>query len=304
MRNFVKIYIGIFVAILFVAIIFTKSVPKSDSSIFDGLEKSQYLIALNADLNADLPREIGTIGYLDSVICSEKTFTYIMSVRGDSRIKQVYTENYNDFKDLLKYSIITMNGQNDLGNKLSELLDKQGIDLEIKIYTPDKDFTKWSISSNELADFVKSCKLDPTQAFHKIIEMQIKIANLDLPMKPNDASNIESVTLNSIVSYDENMLLQSIDYIEDSIIFEYKVNEKEYDLNQLKQDFQNEEYINEVTKEFSLDVDFKEFMNLVSISHSNLVIKCIGKSTNKKVELRIPYSILKKHSEIPYFLIP
>ena len=43
----------------------------------------------------------------------------------------------------------------------------------------------------------------------------------------------------------------------------------------------------------------KELINLVSISHSNIVIRYQGDTNNKFADLKITYQILKKYSQVP-----
>ena len=85
----------------------------------------------------------------------------------------------------------------------------------------------WNITSKELSAFVDSCKLSPTTALKKVIDMQIKIANLKLPVTTSDSPKATTVAINSIVGNvkAERCLLQSIKYEENNLLFEYKVNE-------------------------------------------------------------------------------
>ena len=80
--------IGIFIAL---------NMPRPKLTFSDKMKLSQII----AECNTDLPREIGTIGYLDSVSFADETVTYAVSVKGDDRIMQVYSDNYDEFKDII-----------------------------------------------------------------------------------------------------------------------------------------------------------------------------------------------------------
>ena len=72
------------------------NMPRPKLTFSDKMKLSQII----AECNADLPREIGTIGYLDSMSFADETITYAVSVKGDNRIMQVYSDNYDEFKDM------------------------------------------------------------------------------------------------------------------------------------------------------------------------------------------------------------
>lgn len=300
MEKAFKYFLSIFSIALVIGIIYAIHAPKPQMSIFDEQEMRQLIVRLNEDL----PREIGTIGYLDSITYSNHTISYIMSVKGDNGIKQVYTEYYDNFKDLLKYSVLMMNDQRNMGQKFSSILDSKGLDAGVKIYTPDGTYTSWTITGTELKNFVDGCRLNPTEALHRVIEMEVKIANLTLPMKPGEGSSVRTVTLNSIESDDEaGFLLLSIAYIGNSLVLEYDVDEHENDLNLIDENATSIEYIETLASIMAEDADVSEFFGLVSIAHTNIVLKCIGRTSKKVVEITIPYHVIKKYCKVPSYLL-
>lgn len=296
MEKAFKYFLSFFAIALTIGIIYAIHAPRPKMSIFDEQELRKLILRLNEDL----PREIGTIGYLDSITYANHTISYIMSVKGDNKIKQVYMEYYDDFKDLLKYSVIMMNGQRNMGDKFSTILDHKGLDAGVKIYSSDGTFTSWTITGTELKNFVDGCRLNPTEALHRVIEMDVKIANLSLPMKPGEGSLVRTVTLNSIESdEDAGFLLQSVTYIGNSITLEYIVDEQENDLDLIDENSTNGEYIDALASIMAEDADVKEFFGLVSIAHTNIVLKCKGSTTGKVVEVTIPYQVIRKYCKIP-----
>lgn len=300
MEKWFKYFLTFVVAALTIGIFIAINMPKPKMSVFDRSELNKMIILLNEDL----PREIGTIGYLDSIKNIDQAIFYIMSVKGDSGIKQVYTENYDEFKELLKYTIIILNGQKDMGAKLATILDKKGLDMGVRIYTPNKDFTDWRITGAELKDFVESCRLDPTAALRQVIDMQIKIANLSLPMEPGDGTAIRSITMNSIESEDDDsFLLQSVSHLGNSIVLLYDVDEKEQDLELVKENSNNEEYIENIAAIAAEDADVKEFFGVVALSRSNIVLRCMGRSSKKEAEILLPYEVIRKYCKVPAYLL-
>ena len=300
MEKWFKYFLTFVVAALMIGIFIAINMPKPKMSLFDKSELNRMIVRLNEDL----PREIGTIGYLDSIKNIDQTIYYIMSVKGDNRIKQVYTENYEEFKELLKYTVVILNGQRDKGDQLATILDAKGLDMGVRIYTPDKDFTDWRITGAELKTFVESCQLDPTAALRHVIDMQIEIANLSLPMKPGDGTAIRSVTLNSIESEDDDSsLLQSVTHLGNSIIFQYDVDKEEQELDLMKVNSNNDEYIENIAAIAAEDADVKEFFGCVALSRSNIILQYVGRTSGNKVEILLPYEVMRKYCKVPAYLL-
>lgn len=135
MEKLFKYIIGVLIVCTLVGIFVALNMPRPKLTFNDKIRLHQII----AECNADLPREIGTIGYLDSVSFADETITYAVSVKGDDSIMQVYSDNYDEFKDMLKYSFIEMNGQGSLGNTFVHSLETKGLNICFKISTENKE---------------------------------------------------------------------------------------------------------------------------------------------------------------------
>ena len=285
--------IGIFIAL---------NMPRPKLTFSDKMKLSQII----AECNANLPREIGTIGYLDSMSFADGTITYTVSVKGDDRIMQVYSDNYDEFKDMLKYSFIEMNGQGNLGNTFAHSLETKGLNICFKVSTENKKSMSWNITGKELSTFVDFCKLSPTTALKKVIDMQIKIANLKLPVTTSDSPKATTVAINSIVGdvKDESCLLQSIKYEGNNLLFEYKVNEEgAKDIKRLKDREEDLDFMDAFVQELAQDKDVQEFIGMLALSHSNMVLVYREKASAKQFSLTLPYTILRNHCKVPQNLL-
>lgn len=285
--------IGIFIAL---------NMPRPKLTFSDKMKLSQII----AECNANLPREIGTIGYLDSMSFADGTITYTVSVKGDDRIMQVYSDNYDEFKDMLKYSFIEMNGQGNLGNTFAHSLETKGLNICFKVSTENKKSMSWNITGKELSTFVDFCKLSPTTALKKVIDMQIKIANLKLPVTTSDFPKATTVAINSIVGdvKDENCLLQSIKYEGNNLLFEYKVNEEgAKDIKRLKDREEDLDFMDAFVQELAQDKDVLEFIGMLALSHSNMVLVYRENASAKQFSLTLPYTILRNHCKVPQNLL-
>ena len=285
--------IGIFIAL---------NMPRPKLTFSDKMKLSQII----AECNANLPREIGTIGYLDSMSFADGTITYTVSVKGDDRIMQVYSDNYDEFKDMLKYSFIEMNGQGNLGNTFAHSLETKGLNICFKVSTENKKSMSWNITGKELSTFVDFCKLSPTTALKKVIDMQIKIANLKLPVTTSDFPKATTVAINSIVGdvKDESCLLQSIKCEGNNLLFVYKVNEEgAKDIKRLKDREEDLDFMDAFVQELAQDKDVLEFIGMLALSHSNMVLVYREKASAKQFSLTLPYTILRNHCKVPQNLL-
>lgn len=302
MDKLFKYIIAILIVCTLTGIFVALNLPRPKLTFSDKMRLSQII----AECNADLPREIGTIGYLDSMSFADETITYTVSVKGDDRIMQVYSDNYDEFKDMLKYSFIEMNGQRDLGNAFAHSLESKGLNICFKVSTENKKSMSWNITGKELSALVDSCKLFPTTALKKVIDMQIKIANLKLPVNTNDSPKATTVAINSIVGdvKDESCLLQSIKYEGNNLLFEYKVNEEgAKNIERLKDKEKDLDFMDAFVQELAQDKDVLEFIGMLAISHSNMVLVYRENASTKQISLTLPYTILRNHCKVPQNLL-
>lgn len=302
MEKLFKYIIVILVVCTFVGILVALIMPRPKLTLNDKIRLQQII----AGCNADLPREIGTIGYLDSMSFADGTITYAVRVKGDDRIMQIYSGNYDEFKDMLKYSLIEMNGQRNLGNAFAQSLEAKGLNICFKVSTENKKSMSWNITGKELCEFVDSCRLSPTTALKKVIDMQIKIANLKLPLTTVETQNATTVAINSVVGdgIDESCLLQTIKNEGNNILFEYKVNKegmKNIEILKGRQD--DMDFINALVQELAQDKDIQEFIGMLAISHSNMVLVYRESKSNEKISIELPYTILRNHCKVAQELL-
>ena len=302
MGKLFKYIIVLLIVCTFIGIFIALNMPRPKLTFSDKMKLSQII----AECNANLPREIGTIGYLDSMSFANETITYAVSVKGDDRIMQVYSDNYDEFKDMLKYSFIEMNGQGNLGNTFAHSLETKGLNICFKVSTENKKSMSWNITGKELSAFVDSCKLSPTTALKKVIDMQIKIANLKLPVTASDSPKATTVAINSIVGNvkAESCLLQSIKYEGNNLLFEYKVNEEGVkNIERLKDREEDLDFMDAFVQELAQDKDVLEFIGMLAISHSNMVLVYRESKSNEQISIEMPYTILRNHCKVPQELL-
>lgn len=195
-----------------------------------------------------------------------------------------------------------MNGQGSLGNTFAHSLETKGLNICFKVSTENKKSMSWNVTGKELSAFVDSCKLSPTTALKKVIDMQIKIANLKLPVTTNDSPKATTVAINSIVGdvKDEGCLLQSIKYEGNNLLFEYKVNEEDAkDIKRLKDREEDLGYMDELVQ----DKDILELIGMLAISHSNMVLVYRENASANQISLTLPYTILRNHCKVPQDLL-
>ena len=302
MEKLFKYIITILIVCTLIGIFIALNMPRPKLTFSDKMKLFQII----AECNADLPREIGTIGYLDSISFADETITYSVRVKGDDKIMQVYSDNYDEFNDMLKYSFIEMNGQGNLGNAFARSLETKGLDICFKVYTESNKSKSWTVTGKELSAFVDSCKLSPTTALKRVIDMHIKIANIGLPITPDASPKATTVVINSIDGdvKDENCLLQAIKYEGNNLLFEYKVNEEGMkDIEYLNGKEDDLDFMDAFVQELAQDKDILEFIGLLAISHSNMVLVYRDNKSSKPVSIELPYTVLRNHCKVPQELL-
>ena len=102
---------------------------------------------------------------------------------------------------------------------------------------------------------------------------------------------------------DDSFLLQSVSHLGNSIVLLYDVDEKEQDLELVKENSNNEEYIENIAAIAAEDADVKEFFGVVALSRSNIVLQCVGRSSKKEAEILLPYEVIRKYCKVPAYLL-
>ena len=134
MEKLFKYILAILVVCTLVSIFVALNNPRPKLTFSDKMRLSKII----AECNTGLPREIGTIGNLDSMSFADETITYAVSVKGDDRIMQIYSDNYDEFKDVLKYVFVEMDGQRNLGTVFAHSLESKGLNICFKVSTSVK----------------------------------------------------------------------------------------------------------------------------------------------------------------------
>lgn len=301
MKNIFKHILLFFAAIVILSIIVVSTLPKPKFTLSTRLEIEKSL----KNINYDLPRKIGTIGWLNSILFQDNSIMYNFSVNGDKSIDSIYIQHHNDFNKMLLYSIVLLNGQKDRGMLLASFFNEKGIDMKCLITTPSDSTFEWNITPQEMLAFVDSCKKSPTDVLYTVIDMHIKLARIQLPAICDSLGELRSIPLNAISSssFSSNDILIDIKHENNDIIFEYISSEKDFSCRELKNFADDEDFIDAYALELSQDEDFCELLNILALSHSNLIFKYTGRLSKSISIIKIPYTIVRKYCNIPNNLL-
>lgn len=284
-----------FTIIIGLTIIVVQIMPKPKLSYSERRELLNQLFVFNAKL----PLKVGTIGQLDRVVLEGDTLSYHFSNYGDRMIDAFYEANYDAVREVMMYGIIALNGRNNNGTKLTDWYDAKGIILKSVFKTPSSREFSWVYSGEELLDFIDKMKISPTKALYTIIDTNIKLANMSLPLNSYDANPIQSISNNAIkTSLSDGDRLLEIKHEDDNIIFVIETQEKEARIADIKPVAEELTFLDALMEEASEDPDMKEFIDMLALSHSNLVYSYHNVSRTDSVNIVVPYIILEDYSTI------
>ena len=283
----VKIVVAVFVLIILVVIGIMTTLPK-DRLTFE--EEMNVRDAVK-ELNYDLPRNIGTIGTLDSITYHKRNICYNLTVYGDASIYDFYRAHYQDYHNVFLYGFATLNGQNGNGTTLAEYYKVKKIGTSATVYFPNHQSLTWDFSPSEPLEFIQSYYGTPTDALGRVLDFHIALANY----------NCYSITTNSISQLsDEGIALNSVEHIDNDVVWNWDVDENLYDVKILSANLQRDDSAELFIEEYAEDPDFQELINLISIAHANIVIRYRGMTNGQVAEIQIPYSLIKQYSQVPH----
>lgn len=291
-----KIILCAIALIIIGAAFVARILPKPKMSFTD----KQELYGIIARLNSDLPDKIGTIGQLEEISFDDsKIITYHISIFGDSSIDKFYKENFDEIGVLMKYGVISLNGQHNTGTNLAKLLENKGINLCVDVKTPSNQRFQWNYTGKELSDFIPSLTLTPTEALHTVITTEIKLANLSLPVALNDFGDIHSVAVNALqgtIAQGDRLL--EILYHGNEIIFVCETSEQENTVAEIRKYLNNPLFIENFVSSLSEDADIAEFINMLVLAHSEMTYRIKNVTATDSIDITVPYTVLKNKCSI------
>ena len=286
MERVIRVIAIAFVVVILITIGITMTLPKDRLTIEEEIRFREGI----KELNSDLPRPFGTIGSLDSISFHKRKVGYHLSIFGDPSISTIYRDHYQDFHDVFMYSLATLDGQNGNATTLAEYCKSKRIGLTTTIAFSNADSMTWEFTPSELLDFIHSFNGTATDAVGRVLDFHIALANY----------NCSSITTNSISALAEDGIeLLSLEHVDNSIIWNWGVDENQFDFETLSSAFQNEDFANFLIKEMIKEPDVQELVNIISVSHSDIILRYNGLTSNRMAEITIPYHLIKRYSQVP-----
>lgn len=295
MDKSIKIITIIFCAVLFFFCVIMISLPKGRITTEEIFEIHNHL----PELNKDLPRPIGSIGTLERISFKDHCFVYEMTVKGDSKVIDFYKEKHDNFKTILTYSFLTMDGQGMKATQLARYNKEKGIGIKCVISASNRDSVEWEFKPDELLNLRNSISSAPGEAMAKALSMQVELINAQIQAERGNIDIISVVTNALSGTEDEGILLKDISSNQSTVIFTYLINDDMYDLELIDKGAKMPESKINIIEELATDSDCQELINMISIAHSSIVIRYIGVKSNDTIEITIPYQIVKRYSEVP-----
>ncbi len=294
MEKVIRFILISFVSILLLGIFIFDKMPKDENI-------ELMLKEWELEINKNFPHDF-ELGRINGVFFKDKFVIYDGTTYGTSDIIDFYTEHYDDLKDILMYSLYCLNGTDRNGDKFVYMLFKIDYDTRFILNTIDGKSISWDTTKEELDEFFEQCEANPTEALKKVLDIDIKLAKLSFPVDENSEIQVRSLTTDFIAStLEDGICLIDIKTIDNLIVFEYLVDDTklDFDFATLRALSQTDEGKMIFAEIFSEDVSFREFLNLIVLSQSNLGIMYKGVTLMDSVEIVLPYTILRNYCTMP-----
>ena len=190
-------------------------------------------------------------------------------------------KNQDNFKEMLVMALLCMNGQEyGQGDFLISELINEGCGLKVVYADATGKKTESVASVSELITMKEKFHLNPHEALHKILEMEVEAERASLPLKIEDGMFITNYGLDR-----------------ENIIITISLDENMYSLSEVKK---QKDYLKmSILQEGLQDYETKALLDLCKVSHTGLVYRMTGNHSKKHCDIIITSDEIRKTVPVP-----
>ena len=223
----------------------------------------------------------GGAGYVSAIKLEDNNVTYYIHYNEKNNNPMLSEKNQDNFKEMLVMALLCMNGQEyGQGDFLISELINEGYGLKV-VYTDATGKKTESVASvSELKTMKEKFHLNPHEALHKILEMEVEAERASLPLKIEDGMFITNYGLDR-----------------ENIIITISLDENMYSLSEVKK---QKDYLKmSILQEGLQDYETKALLDLCKVSHTGLVYRMTGNHSKKHCDIIITSDEIRKTVPVP-----
>ena len=223
----------------------------------------------------------GGAGYVSAIKLEDNNVTYYIHYNEKNNNPMLSEKNQDNFKEMLVMALLCVNGQ-EYGQSdflISELIN-EGCGLKV-VYTDATGKKTESVASvSELITMKEKFHLNPHEALHKILEMEVEAERASLPLKIEDGMFITNYGLDR-----------------ENIIITISLDENMYSLSEVKK---QKDYLKmSILQEGIQDYETKALLDLCKVSHTGLVYRMTDNHSKKHCDIIITSDEIRKTVPVP-----
>ena len=228
-----------------------------------------------ADRDCPIPVAMGK-GAVTGIKLESGFVTYYLSYEPGFSNVLSKVQNDEKVKEGLLMSILCINAQGrNQGDYLSDILIRFNYGLRIVITESTFGKFECSVPANEIKTFRERYNLNPQEALYSLIKLNLETERENLPMV-----------------IDEGMLMTDLKLEGGNITYVIQIDENYYSIEEMNA---NKDLIKESMIDTALsDPDNRSLLDLCKVSHTGLIYRMYGNRSNKKFEVEITSSEIRR----------
>lgn len=244
--------------------------PQKDATIVGQVEKANNLC----------PIDVIGVGAITSISIEGQQVIYHLQYNDTLINLDLVKQNQEAMKKVFTLSAFMQNAQGpNNGDKLMQRLIREKYGLTIKITSKRNNFSI-SASPQELSDYVRQVKLNPTEALREVIGLQMQLTQHTLPQVIDSG-----LVCTDILPEDKNM------------VYRIKVDESQYSISAFNDNHDLAK--KEIYADLSHDPSTESFLVLCKMTKTSIIYRMIGNTSKDSCDIVLDADYISNQTVTP-----
>lgn len=223
-------------------------------------------------------------GQVSAIKLVGKNIVYYLDYKANHFDAEIFNANSEIARDMFYMCLICVKAQEGQENMLHILLNKYNVGLKVVAKDGTGSSFSCEMSPKYMRDMEKKIDMNPSEALHAAMEMQMKMEALELPQ-----------------TLDEGMVLTQFGLEDNNLVARIEMDEHLYDFDLLESS-REEIASNLIDQTNSADHPMAALFDLCKLSHTGIVYRYIGVQTKRVVEIQISSDRIRAGHKTPQSL--